>query len=90
MKEFQHLGIVQQPLQIGRAGLAAGDLNELGVAVAPRKLDKAQPITLVVEAQRLGVYRDAGAEVGTRGEVALMQSDGHRAASLLEGFMAAL
>ena len=64
MKEFQHLGIVQQPLQIGRARLAAGDLNEFGVAVAARKLDKAQPIALVVEAQRLGVYRDAGAEVG--------------------------
>ena len=90
MKEFQYLGVVQKPLQIGRLGLPFGDLHELGVAVAPGELDEAEPVALRVEPKRFGVDRHDRAKIEAVGEIAFVQSNSHFAASLFEDLVSGL
>ena len=53
------------------------DLNEIGVAVAPRQLHEAEPIAMRIETARLGVEGDAAAPTPVIGKIALVQADGH-------------
>lgn len=69
--------IVQQTLQIWSPGLSASDLDEFGMTVAARQLDKTQSVTLVIEPKRLGVDCDNGSKFAIGGKVALVQTNAH-------------
>jgi hypothetical protein len=72
-----HGGVGQQSLQIGGAGLAAGDLHQMGIAIARGQLDHAQPVAPRVEAHRLGVDGHNWAKVQPVGQVILVEVDRH-------------
>ena len=53
--------------EVRRRALAGRDLDDIGVAVAGRKLDEAEPVAERVEPERLGVDRDRAADSATVG-----------------------
>src|SRR5271165_423400 len=53
------------------------ELHEMGVPVAGRQLDEAQPVAMRVEPHRLGVDRDDRAEVEPFGKITAIKSIGH-------------
>ena len=57
-KSFSTFGIGQQGGQPWRLEGAARHLHEMGVAVAGRELDQAQPVAMRIEAHGLGVDGD--------------------------------
>ncbi len=70
-------GSVRSTHEIGRLGLAAADLHQIGVAVAGGELHQAEAVALRIEAERLGVDGDAvpGPVIG--GQIAPMQTNVH-------------
>ena len=75
VKELRHRLIAEQRLEVGRVVVDLAlrirrKMDDMGVAVAGRKLDHAQPVTVRPEAERLGIdrhktaQRDAGRQIG--------------------------
>ena len=73
MKQLQHRGIGQQPLQARRLVIVRRELDQMGVAVAGRQLHQAQPVAMRVEPHRLGVDRDRRTEGEALRKIAMMQ-----------------
>ena len=76
VEQLQHCRIGQQPLQVRRAGLAAGDLHQMRIAVAVRQLHHAQPVAARVKPHRFGVDGDDRAKGQAVGQVVLVQMNG--------------
>ena len=58
MEKFDDRRIGQQPLEIGRARLARGDLHDIRRPVAARQLHDAEPVAAEGEPQGLRVDGD--------------------------------
>jgi hypothetical protein len=56
---------------------SGSELDEVGPAVAGRKLDQAEPVAMAVQTHGLGVDRDYVAEVEAVGQVAPVEFEGH-------------
>jgi hypothetical protein len=59
--------------------LAGGDLDDIGAAVSRGKLHKAEAVAVRVEAQRFGVDGNRAVEIRQVRQIALMETDIHRA-----------
>src|SRR5665648_816107 len=79
MKDFEHALVGEQPLQL-RGVVVPGHLNQGGAAVAIGQLDKAEPIAMWIEPERLGVDGDRLGREAAFWQVALMKLDGRRLA----------
>jgi hypothetical protein len=77
MKQLHDLGIGHEFFQTGRGGVAEGQLHQMRIPVARRKLHEAKPVPIPVKPHRLGIDRDAIAEGQVGGQVAFMERDGH-------------
>ena len=77
VEQLEHRGIGQQPLQIGRRGLAAGDLHQMGIAVARGQLHQAKPVAARVQAHGFGVDGHNRAKVQPVGQVVLIEVNRH-------------
>jgi hypothetical protein len=81
MKELQHFGIGDQGGQPRRLcsapGRTARDLHQVGVAIAGRELDQAEPVAMGVETHGLGIDRHDRAERQVRGKIAAVKADRH-------------
>ena len=71
-------GSAEQPFEIGSARLAGGDLHDVRVAVAARKLDDAQPVAPDDKSQRLGVDRHRFAESRFGGQIVAVEANHRR------------
>ena len=76
-KSFRTLGSASRAASRGALIGPARDLHQMGIAVAGRELDQAEPVAMGVEAHRLGVDRHDGAERQIGGKVAAMKADRH-------------
>ena len=77
MKDLEHARIGQKRPQVRRLVGAGGELDEMRVAVAGRKLRQAQPVAPRIEAHRLGVDGDRRAEGEALGKIALVKLNRH-------------
>ena len=78
MEQFDDRRIGQQPLEIGSAPLAGGDLHDIRGAVAARHLHHAEPIAADGESQRLGVDGRRLAERRVGGQIVSVKPDHRR------------
>src|SRR6478609_1736845 len=84
VKDFCHLRIGQQRLQVRRVGVAHWNLDDVGAAVAVRHLHHAEPVAMRIEPHGFGVDRDRIRVAGKIRQVAAMQADGHGGRNLVE------
>src|SRR5208337_3221131 len=76
MEQLDDIRVGQQFLEVGGALLAGLDLHDLGVSVAARKLNNAQPVASDGQTQSLGVDRDGFAVSPVGGQVGAVKADG--------------
>ncbi len=77
---MEHLldpGVAEKSAEIRRAVMRPPELHQMTVAVAGRELHEAQPVAMRMQAHRLGVDGDDGAEIDALGQIFLVQLDLH-------------
>ena len=75
MEDLRHSRIGQHALEYFGRARARHDLHDIGTAVAARDLDDAEPITMRIETQRLGIDGDGRARHVIGREIAAMDAD---------------
>ena len=83
MEELQNAFILQHGFQVRRGVFARGELDQVGIAVTGRKLEKAQTIPRRVQAHGFCVYGNGRSEVHSGRKIAFMKGDGHWLLSIL-------
>ncbi len=85
MKYFQYVMVCQQGLQMVRLGAPAGNLDDIGAAVAGRQLDDAEAVPVMVEPHGFGIDGNRIAVAADIRQIAPMQANRHDCISEIAG-----
>jgi hypothetical protein len=77
VKNLEHAGIGQEPLQVRRIGRMRRDLHHVGGSISGRELNQAQPVTAERQPHSLGVDRHCAGVAREVRQIAAVQAYGH-------------
>ena len=77
MKQLEHIRVFQKADKVRRLALALGDLHQMRMAIAPRKLHDAQPVPVRMKPHGLAIYRHDRSKIQIIGQIALVNRVRH-------------